>query len=85
MLEAASAAREQRVGAINEEFRRDTSTRASLAELDFWQAVMHAIGSRNGDRFARIAQSITLDVLVDHANQHQNDLNPRYRLRRATD
>lgn len=96
VLEAASAAREQRVGAINEEFRRDAATRASLAgleaeiatartELDIWQAVNHAIGSRNGDRFARIAQSITLDVLVDHANQHLIDLNPRYRLRRATD
>jgi exonuclease SbcC len=96
VLEASSAAREQRVGAINEEFRRDAATRASLAgleaeiatartELDIWQAVNHAIGSRNGDRFARIAQSITLDVLVDHANQHLIDLNPRYRLRRATD
>lgn len=95
-LDAAAITREQRVGAIKEEFRRDTTTRASLAgldaeiatagnERDVWQAVNHAIGSRNGDRFARIAQSITLDVLVDHANQHLVDLNPRYRLRRAAD
>ena len=27
----------------------------------------------------------TLDVLVDHANHHLSDLNPRYRLRRAAD
>jgi exonuclease SbcC len=95
-LDAAAITREQRVGAINEEFRRDTTTRASLAgldaeianagnERDVWQSVNHAVGSRNGDRFARIAQSITLDVLVDHANQHLVDLNPRYHLRRATD
>lgn len=95
-LDAAATTREQRVGAINEEFRRDAVTRASLAgldaeiaiagkERDVWQAVNHAVGSRNGDRFARIAQSITLDVLVDLANQHLVDLNPRYRLRRAAD
>jgi exonuclease SbcC len=95
-LDATAISREQRVGAINEEFRRDAATRAGLAGLDaeieiagkernVWQAVNHAVGSRNGDRFARIAQSITLDVLVDHANQHLVDLNPRYRLRRAAD
>lgn len=37
------------------------------------------------NRFTRIAQSITLDVLVGHANHHLADLNPRYRLRRAAD
>lgn len=95
-LDATAISREQRVGAINEEFRRDATTRASLAGLDaeiaiagkersVWQAVNHAVGSRNGDRFARIAQSITLDVLVDHANQHLADLNPRYRLRSSAD
>ena len=42
-----------------------------------------AVGSKNGDRFARLAQSITLDVLVDRANHHLRDLKPRYRLKRA--
>ncbi len=55
------------------------------SELDIWEAVNHAAGSRSGDKFARVAQSITLDVLVDHANHHLSDLNPRYRLRRAAD
>jgi exonuclease SbcC len=45
--------------------------------------VNNAVGSRSGDRFARVAQSITLDVMVDHANHHLIDLNPRYRLHRA--
>jgi len=95
-LETTSAARDQRIGAIDADIRRDTTIRASLAgleaeimtastELDVWQAVNHAIGSRNGDRFARVAQSITLDVLVDHANGHLADLNPRYCLQRAAD
>ncbi|TCA10310.1 AAA family ATPase [Rhizobium leguminosarum] len=95
-LEATSSERLQRIGAIDEEFRRDDATTTSLAgleaqivaaraELDVWQAVNHAVGSSNGDRFARVAQSITLDVLVNHANGHLADLNPRYRLRRAND
>ena len=95
-LDAAATTRDQRVGAIDEEFRRDATTRTSLIGLDaeiaiagkehdVCQAVNHAVGSRSGDRFARIAQSITLDVLVDQANQHLVDLYPRYRLRRATD
>lgn len=93
-LETACATRDQRIGAIDADIQRDTTTRASLAgleadiataraELDVWQAVHHAIGSRNGDKFARVAQSITLDVLVDHANGHLADLNPRYCLRRG--
>lgn len=96
MLEADTTTRGHRIGAIDGEFRRDAATRASLAgleaeiavaraELDVWQAVNHAVGSRNGDRFARVAQSITLDLLVDHANRHLADLNPRYLLRRAAD
>jgi exonuclease SbcC len=55
------------------------------AELEVWRAVNAAVGSKNGDRFARFAQSITLDVLADSANRHLADLNPRYRLRRAAD
>lgn len=95
-LEGLATTRSQRMGAIAAEFQHDAQTRASLAgleakiatartELDVWAAVNLAAGSRNGDRFTRIAQSITLDVLVGHANHHLADLNPRYRLRRAAD
>ncbi|WP_145963393.1 hypothetical protein [Paracoccus mutanolyticus] len=76
------------VGAIAAEFQHDAQTRAGLAGLeariatartglDVWAAVNLAAGSRNGDRFSRIAQSITLDVLVGHDNHHLADLNPR--------
>lgn len=95
-LEGLATTRSQRIGAIAAEFQHDAQTRAGLAgleariatartELDVWAAVNLAAGSRNGDRFTRIAQSITLDVLVGHANHHLADLNPRYRLRRAAD
>lgn len=96
VLDAANQARAERIGAIDGELQRDIAARSALAgleveiararsELDIWEAVNHAAGSRSGDKFARVAQSITLDVLVDHANHHLSDLNPRYRLRRAAD
>lgn len=95
-LEAEAERRAQEIGRLSAELARDAATRAALAdlaaeteaaraELEVWEAVNKAIGARSGDRFARIAQAITLDVLVDHANRHLADLNPRYRLRRAAD
>jgi exonuclease SbcC len=95
-LEASIMQRQQRQGAIESQIAVDTENRQKLAgleaeinkartELEVWQAVNAAVGSRNGDRFARFAQSITLDVLADAANRHLADLNPRYRLRRAAD
>ena len=61
----------------------ETEIAAARAQLEIWQAVNMAIGSRNGDKFARFAQSLTLDVLVGRANFHLGDLKPRYRLKRA--
>ena len=86
----------ERIGAIDANLRHDAEVRAHLAgletdiaaaraELDVWTAVNHVAGSRSGDKFARVAQSVTLDVLVDNANHHLADLNPRYRLARASD
>ncbi|NVO24307.1 AAA family ATPase [Donghicola mangrovi] len=49
-------------------------------QADVWTAVNAAVGSRNGDKFARIAQSVTLGLLVERANHHLADLKPRYRL-----
>ena len=96
IADSASALRQQRLGAIESLRAGDADQRRNLAgleaeiakaaaELAVWQAVNAAVGSRNGDRFARFAQAITLDVLTDSANRHLADLNPRYRLRRAAD
>ncbi len=95
-VDAATVQLQQRQGAIENQIAIDAENREKLAgleaeitkaraELDVWRAVNAAVGSKNGDRFARFAQSITLDVLADSANRHLADLNPRYRLRRAAD
>ncbi|WP_444465214.1 SbcC/MukB-like Walker B domain-containing protein [Rhodobacter capsulatus] len=95
-LETETEAQARRLGELSAELARDAATRAKLADLareteaaraewEVWAAVNAAIGARSGDRFARIAQAITLDVLVDHANRHLADLNPRYRLRRGAE
>jgi exonuclease SbcC len=42
--------------------------------------VNDAVGSASGDRFAQIAQAVTLAMLVERANLHLNDLKPRYQL-----
>ena len=93
-LEADQRSRTERMGAINGQLAADTVARAALSGLEaeiaaakatfeVWQPVNMAVGSKNGDRFARLAQSITLDSLVDRANHHLADLKPRYRLKRA--
>lgn len=57
-----------------EEKRREAKKWAELHEL---------IGSSSGDKFQLFAQSMTLEVLLAHANVHLEDLAPRYRLERV--
>ncbi|KHA53772.1 AAA family ATPase [Sulfitobacter geojensis] len=52
--------------------------------FETWLAVSDAIGSAKGDRFAQIAQAVTLAMLVERANHHLDDLKPRYQLRVAS-
>ena len=54
------------------------------AVLDTWTAVHDVVGSANGDKFAKIAQEITLGLLVEQANHHLADIKPRYRLTQGT-
>jgi exonuclease SbcC len=49
-------------------------------ELAIWQEVETAIGSANGDRFRTFAQSLTLEHLVQLANEHLVDFSRRYQL-----
>ncbi len=63
---------------------------ALLPELESAQAVWTLraqldalIGSADGTRFREFAQSLTLDSVVAHANQHLARLAPRYRLQRV--
>jgi exonuclease SbcC len=85
---------QQRTGVLSVTLTRDDEARRAAAnlsvesdtakaELAIWQAVDEAIGSASGDRFRRFVQGITLDHMVQLANDHLRALTPRYRLARA--
>ena len=49
-----------------------------------WNRLRDLIGSHDGAKFRRYAQSISLDILIRHANQHLTRLSDRYRIQRLT-
>ncbi len=62
--------------------RQNADETASV--LDIWQQVENAIGSSTGDRFRTFAQSITLEHLVELANDHLTNFSGRYQLARSS-
>ena len=54
------------------------------AEADLWQRLDGLIGSAKGDKFRKFAQGLTLDHLLQLANQHLSRLHGRYLLRRKS-
>lgn len=48
-----------------------------------WRTMRDLLGDSTGKRFRGFAQSLTLDLLLDEANRHLDELEPRYRLERA--
>ncbi|MEK4033772.1 AAA family ATPase [Methylocystis sp. IM3] len=83
-----------RLGALQQHLAQDDAARARAAALTgdikesralskTWEEINAAIGSREGDKFRRFAQSVTLEQLVALANQRLALLAPRYRLERA--
>lgn len=90
-LEAAAGPRGEELGRLAERQSAEAEARERLKELeqeiaaargvaDTWLAINEAIGAANGDRFAQIAQAVTLGLLVERANLHLQELKPRYRL-----
>lgn len=86
----------ERTGAITGQLNADDVIRERLKGIlaqisaasevrDTWLAVNEAVGSRQGGKFAQIAQGITLSILVERANRHLADLKPRYRLSQGGD
>lgn len=47
-----------------------------------WNELNDLIGSRDGKKFRKIAQEYTLDMLLQYANQHLNNISQRYTLHR---
>ncbi|MGR9115988.1 MAG: AAA family ATPase [Gammaproteobacteria bacterium] len=48
-----------------------------------WASLDDLIGSANGQKFRKFAQSLTLEALLGHANHHLQDLARRYQLQRS--
>lgn len=57
---------------------------AARKEAVIWNRMRGLIGSHDGAKFRKFAQSISLDVLIRHANRHLGRLSDRYRIRRFT-
>ncbi len=75
---------EQRLKRDSEKRKTIESSAADLKkaeeELARWQQVDDLIGSADGSRFSRFAQSLTLKRLVELANGHLQRLTDRYRI-----
>ncbi len=53
---------------------------AQQKEYDRWERLNKLIGSANGSKYSRFAQSLTLENLIQLANRHLSLLNDRYSL-----
>jgi len=51
-----------------------------MKEVIIWRRLRDLIGSKDGAKFRKFAQSITLQILTSHANKHLGRLNDRYAL-----
>jgi exonuclease SbcC len=78
----------------NSVLRQDDQTRSRIAEIKtdlgarrekarVWEQLNDLIGSADGTKLRRFAQSLTLNNLIQLANRHLADLHPRYELQRA--
>jgi exonuclease SbcC len=52
------------------------------ADVDIWQRLNSLIGSKEGDKYRKFAQGLTLDHLMHLANRHLERLHGRYLLQR---
>ncbi|RUQ63944.1 exonuclease, partial [Azospirillum doebereinerae] len=83
-----------RLGAARGRLDADDRNRARLAGLaaaiaeqrarhELWAGMGQLIGSATGHKMRNFAQSLSLDMLLTHANRHLEDLARRYRLERV--
>ena len=84
------------IGEISAILKRDQQDRIKnqekIVELEkkkekfkVWVKLNEMIGSADGNKFAKFAQGITLDQLINLANNHLNVLSSRYELQRSPD
>ncbi|WP_042444176.1 AAA family ATPase [Azospirillum sp. B510] len=83
-----------RLGSARGRLEADDANRQRLAGLTkaieaqqercaLWGKMAQLIGSANGQKMRNFAQSLSLDLLLTHANRHLEDLARRYRLERV--
>lgn len=75
-LEADDANRQRLAGLMS-------AIEAQQACCALWGKMAQLIGSANGQKMRNFAQSLSLDLLLTHANRHLEDLARRYRLERV--
>jgi exonuclease SbcC len=63
--------------------RLDHQIKDQRKQARVWQTLGALIGSRNGQKLRKFAQSLTLDVLLSHANDQLGELTARYELQRV--
>lgn len=57
---------------------------AQTQQAHLWGELSNLIGSADGKKFRTFAQSVTLELLIAHANHHLKVLRPRYRLQKTS-
>ncbi len=93
-LNDAFAAKRTELGSLEQQIRNDDEARkrresggaelqAAEAEALRWGRLKELIGSADGAKFSRFAQSLTLRQLIGLANEHLKSLAERYRLMAA--
>jgi len=86
----AHSQKEEQVILLREDDKKIETGRALKAELDSqrdrwdqWESLNELIGSKSGAKFRTFAQSLTLEALLAHSNQHLEDFAKRYALQRV--
>ena len=85
-----SSQKEEQVLLLREDDKKITAGRHLKAELETqqahwqqWESLNELIGSSTGAKFRVFAQSLTLEALLAHSNQHLEDFAKRYHLQRV--
>ncbi|MDF1826058.1 MAG: AAA family ATPase [Verrucomicrobiales bacterium] len=83
VLEAQSTRRNALATDDRNRTRRKESEKAlkeDREQFEVWRRLKELVGSHDGAKFRRHAQSISLDILTRHANRHLIKLSDRYRI-----
>jgi len=86
----AHSQKEEQIILLREDDKKIASGRLLKTELDSqrerweqWESLNELIGSKSGAKFRTFAQSLTLEALLAHSNQHLEDFAKRYALQRV--